>query len=124
MNIVHITTRLAWNDARDRGEYVTPGLKSEGFIHCSTYAQAVPVAEKYYKGQKGLVLLIIDSGRLAAGLKWEPPAEGAPPPGVPDGDMFPHIYGPINLDAVVEAVDFNPGPNNQFSLPPALLADH
>jgi len=124
MNIVHITSRQAWDDARESGEYVAPSLKSAGFIHCSTYAQAVPVAEKYYKGQTGLVLLVIDPGRLASGLKWEPPAEGAPPPGVPDGDMFPHIYGPINLDAVVEAVDFNPDPNNHFSLPPSLLADH
>jgi uncharacterized protein (DUF952 family) len=124
MNIVHITSRLAWDDARKSGEYVAPSLKSAGFIHCSTYAQALPVAEKYYKGQTGLVLLVIDPSRLASGLKWEPSAEGAPPPGVPDGDMFPHIYGPINLDAVVEAVDFNPGPNNHFSLPPSLLADH
>ena len=124
MNIVHITSRLAWIDAGHAGQYVAPSLKSDGLIHCSTYAQTLPVAEKYYKGQTGLVLLVIDPLRLTSGLKWEPPAEGAPPPGVPAGDAFPHIYGPINLDAVVEALDFSPGPDDHFSLPPSLLTDH
>lgn len=123
MNIVHISSRKAWIEATHAGEYVAPSLKSEGFIHCSTYVQILPVAEKYYKGQTGLVLLVIDPARLNSGLKWEPPAEGAPPPGVPAGDAFPHIYGPINLEAVVEVLDFAPGPNDRFSLPKSLRTD-
>jgi uncharacterized protein (DUF952 family) len=124
VNIIHITSRTAWISAVQAGQYVAPSLKSDGFIHCSTISQVLPVAEKYYKGQTGLVLLVIDPLRLASGMKWEPPAEGAPPPGVPVGDPFPHIYGLINLDAVVETLDFEPGPNGNFSLPPSLLADH
>ncbi len=81
------------------------------------------MAEKYYKGQSGLVLLVIDPRRLTSDLKWEPPAEGAPPPGVPAGETFPHIYGPINLDAILQAVDFEPGPDDHFSLPSALLPE-
>jgi uncharacterized protein (DUF952 family) len=92
-------------------------------IHCSTYSQVLPVAEKFYKGQPGLVLLVIDPRRLTSDLKWEPPAEGAPPPGVRPGELFPHIYGLINLDAIVQALDFDPGPNGKFILPASLLAD-
>jgi uncharacterized protein (DUF952 family) len=124
LNIVHITSRKAWKDAIIAGEYIAPSLESEGLIHCSTYSQAIPVAEKYYKGQSGLVLLVIDPGRLTSDLKWEPPAEGAPPPGVRAGEMFPHIYGPINLDAVVQALDFEPNSNDHFTMPPALLPEN
>jgi uncharacterized protein (DUF952 family) len=124
VNIIHITSWTAWASAVQAGQYAAPSLSSEGFIHCSTISQVVPVAEKYYNGQTGLVLLVIDPQRLAFALKWEPPAEGAPPPGVPEGDPFPHIYGPINLDAVVETLDFEPGPNGQFILPPSLPTDH
>ncbi len=123
MNIVHITSRQAWMDARQSGQYIAPSLTSEGFIHCSTYAQALPVAEKFYKGQTGLVLLVIDPARLDSGLKWEPP-DGAPPPGVQAAELFPHVYGPINLEAIVQILNFAPSPDGHFVLPPALITDH
>jgi uncharacterized protein (DUF952 family) len=109
--IFHITTRKAWEDARTKGEYTVESLASEGFIHCSTLAQVLPVADKFYKGQSGLVLLVIEPALLSSTLKWEPPSGGTPPPGVPAGDPFPHIYGPINLDAVVKPLDFEPNPD-------------
>lgn len=119
MNIVHITTRKAWIDATRAGQYSAPSLGEEGFIHGSTIKQVLPVASKYYKGQGGLVLLEIDPKRLSSELKWEPPT-GGPLPGVPEEDAFPHIYGPINLDAVVQVLDFDPDPNGEFSLPASL----
>jgi uncharacterized protein (DUF952 family) len=121
--ILHITSLQAWKEGIIAGLYTAPSLESEGFIHCSTYSQVLPVAEKYYKGQTGLVLLVIDPRRLDPDLKWEPPAEGAPPPGVRPGEAFPHIYGPINLEAIVQAMDFVPGPNGQFTLPASLITD-
>lgn len=119
MNIYHIASRTDWVAATRAGQYVAPSFASDGFIHCSTAAQVVPVAEKFYNGQTGLVLLVIDPERLVADLKWEPSAEGAPPPGVPADDSFPHIYGPINLDAVVQIVDFEPAADGNFA-PPTL----
>jgi uncharacterized protein (DUF952 family) len=116
--IYHITSRRAWREAQQRGDYQTDNLETEGFIHCSTGAQVLPVAEKYYPGQHGLLLLVIDPARLASELKWEPPAEGNPPPGVPEGDLFPHIYGPLNLDAVVKVHDLEANPDGHYSLPP------
>jgi uncharacterized protein (DUF952 family) len=115
--IFHITTRADWEAAQTKGEYTADSLQSEGFIHCSTLAQVLPVAEKFYKGQGGLVLLMIEPTLLSSDLKWEPPSGGTPPPGVPEGDKFPHIYGPINLDAVVNVLDFIRDANGDFQLP-------
>jgi uncharacterized protein (DUF952 family) len=115
--IYHITSRSAWNEARERGDYRADSLETEGFIHCSTEQQVVPVASKYYAGQNDLLLLVIEPALLEADLKWEPPAEGAPPPGVAEGDLFPHIYGPINLDAIVKVFDLEASPDGKYSLP-------
>ena len=115
--IYHITSRQAWNDARERGEYRAESLESEGFIHCSTESQVVPVAQKYYKGAQDLYLLVIEPALLSSDLKWEPPSGGAPPAGVSEGDLFPHIYGPINLDAVVQVFDLLSNVDGKFHFP-------
>lgn len=115
--IYHITSRRAWQEAQQRGEYRTDSLESEGFIHCSTQTQVLPVAEKYYKGQQDNLLLVIDPSLLTSELRWEPPSGGASPPGVPDGELFPHIYGPINLDAVVKVYDLESNPDGSYKLP-------
>ncbi len=115
--IYHITSRTAWNQARQRGDYRAESLETEGFIHCSTDEQVIPVVEKFYSGQNGLILLVIEPDRLTSDLKWEPPAEGAPPPGVPKDALFPHIYGPINLEAVVRVFDLQSQPDGKYKFP-------
>jgi uncharacterized protein (DUF952 family) len=114
VNIYHITTRTAWVEATRTGAYTADSLDSEGFIHCSTAAQILPVAEQYYRGQTGLVLLVIDTQHLAAEVKWE---RSVPPAGVPESATFPHVYGPIGLEAVVHTLDLAAGPDGRFSLP-------
>jgi uncharacterized protein (DUF952 family) len=116
--IFHITTRNDWNAAQAKRTYTAPSLATEGFIHCSTLSQVLPVAGNFYKGQTGLSLLVIDPTLLSSTLKWEPPSGGTPPPGVPVGEMFPHIYGPINLNAVTKVVDLESNPDGTFRLPP------
>jgi uncharacterized protein (DUF952 family) len=120
MNILHITSHKAWIEATRAGQYSHPSLETEGFIHGSTITQVLPVAAKFYKGQPGLVLLEIDPKRLASELRWESPTGGGPPEGVPEGEAFPHIYGPINLDAVLQVVDLEPDKDGNFTLPPSL----
>ena len=115
--IYHITSLGEWQAAQQRGEYRAASLETEGFIHCSTETQVLPVAEKYYRGRGRLPLLAIDPTRLSSELRWEPPSGGAPPPGVPEGELFPHIYGPINLDAVVKVFDLEPSPEGKHTLP-------
>lgn len=113
--VLHITTRDAWQAAQVAGAYRGDTLDTEGFIHCSTPAQVVPVADSYYRGQAGLVLLCIDAARVQAEVRYESPAPGA-------DARYPHVYGPVNLDAVVRVVDFPPNPDGTFTLP-AEVAD-
>jgi len=115
--IFHITSQTAWDEAQQRGDYRAESLVTEGFIHCSTLSQVLPVANLYYKGQSGLILLEIEPTLLSSTLKWEPPSGGAPPPGVAEGEMFPHVYGPINVDAVTRVVDLVSKPDGTFDLP-------
>jgi uncharacterized protein (DUF952 family) len=117
MMIYHITTRKAWRAALATGDYRTEGLATDGFIHCSTLPQILPVAEYLFKDKRRLVILLIKPARLSSTLKWEPPSGGTPPPGVPAGDTFPHIYGPIDLDAVKRVLDLERNPDGVFELP-------
>jgi len=115
--IYHLTSPQAWREAQQRGEYRVESLETEGFIHCSTETQVLPVAETYYKGFPDMVLLKIDPARLSSELRWEPPTGGAPPPGVPEGELFPHVYGPLNLDAVMKVYDLEANSDGSYKTP-------
>jgi uncharacterized protein (DUF952 family) len=105
--IYHITTKQAWADAQAKDEYTAPSLQTEGFIHCSTAKQVAHVANAFYRTQKNLVLLKLDENRIKPQVKWEAPA-GPPANGISESDLFPHIYGVINLDAVDSIINFQP----------------
>ena len=92
--IYHVTTKALWDQAIQKGFYETPSLAAEGFIHNSTAAQVPAVLDRYYKDQTDLLLLYIDETKLEAPLRYELA------PSV--NEMFPHVFGPINLEAVVE----------------------
>lgn len=115
--IFHITSRSDWREALQRGDYRAESLETEGFIHCSTDVQVLPVAEKYYPGQRNLLVLQIDPARLSPELKWEPPSGGAPPAGVAEGELFPHVYGPIDLDAIVKIFDLETNADGKHNIP-------
>jgi uncharacterized protein (DUF952 family) len=120
VNIYHITSRSAWIESTRSGSYAADSLESEGFIHCSTSAQVLPVAQQYYRGQTGLVLLVIDTRRLEVPVKWE---QSVPPPGVHESAAFPHVYGPIGLEAIAACLDFEPDARGEFVLPPLPAED-
>jgi uncharacterized protein (DUF952 family) len=117
--VLHLASNDAWLAAVKSGTYQADSLSTEGFIHCSKPSQIVDVANTFYRGQQGLVLLVIDPSKLESELKWEPPAEPEPTH-AREGDLFPHIYGPLNLDAVDKVLAFEPAPDGSFSLPPEL----
>lgn len=108
--IVHITTAAEWAAAQRDGAYRAPSLDTDGFIHLSRADQVVRVADAAFRGREDLVLLAVDPERLSAPVRWEP-AE--------DGETFPHVYGPIEVAAVVAVVAFPEGPSG-FSLPQAI----
>jgi uncharacterized protein (DUF952 family) len=99
--IVHITERSLWEAARERGTYETSTrgrtLQEEGFIHFSTREQLPRIAEFLYGDYDGpdeLVVLVVDPALVGAPVKYE-----AVEPG---GEEFPHVYGPVPAEAVVD----------------------
>lgn len=118
--IFHILKKHEWQQAVERGYYEPPSLQSEGFVHCSTREQTLATAERYFRGQPDLVLLCLDPSRLAAEVRLEPPANPTNPHAERARELFPHVYGPINLDAVLRAVDFPCDSNGSFHWPPGI----
>jgi uncharacterized protein (DUF952 family) len=107
--IFHITTREAWERAKPEGSYRPEGFATEGFIHCSAREQVVRVADERFRGQRGLVLLCIDEERVAAEIVYENLEGGR--------ELFPHIYGALNVRAVVDVLEFEPGADGRFAFP-------
>lgn len=97
--IYHITTNSEWKDAVNKGFYTTPSLKTEGFIHCSKEEQVKGVLGRYFSGKNDLVKLTIDTEKLQSELQYDVA------PSV--NEEFPHVYGPINLDAVTAVEKIN-----------------
>lgn len=94
--IYHVTTSAEWESAKAKGFYEHPSLKDEGFIHCSQEQQVAGVLERYFADQTDLVKLVIDTDKLTSKyvFDWSPSTQ----------DTFPHIYGPINTDAVIDVI--------------------
>lgn len=108
--LVHITRQTQWDGVSGR-EYRGDTLASEGFIHCSTRDQVVRVANARFHGERGLVLLCIAPERVRAEIRYE---------AAENGERFPHVYGALNVDAVVQVLEFPPGADGSFSVPAAL----
>lgn len=95
--IYHVTTGEEWSNAKKKGFFESASLKQEGFIHCSQEEQVAAVIERYFAGKTGLVKLVIDTDKLTCKyvFEWSPSTK----------DTFPHVYGPVNIDAVIEVRD-------------------
>jgi uncharacterized protein (DUF952 family) len=113
--IYHIATRADWERALADGEYtrssVDKTLAEEGFIHASQASQVARTANRFYRDVAGdLVLLVIDPVLLRAEVRYEE---------VPGAELpFPHVYGPLNVDAVIDARPLAPGPDGVFAFTP------
>src|SRR5579871_6169690 len=110
--IYHIAIRADWEQALADGVYtrssVDTTLAEEGFIHASQESQVARTANKFYRDVPGdLLILVIDPGLLRSEVRYEP---------VPGAELpFPHIYGPLNVDAVVETRPLAAGPDGSFT---------
>jgi uncharacterized protein (DUF952 family) len=109
--IYHIAAVADWERARRDGRYTTStrgrALAEEGFIHASTAPQVAAVANAFYQGESDLLLLVIDPERVTAEIRHEQVPGHALP--------YPHIYGPLNISAVVRTRPFEPGPDGRFT---------
>jgi uncharacterized protein (DUF952 family) len=102
--LVHLCQYNEWQDAQDQGILLSKSLIQEGFIHCSQPEQILQVANRFYQGIFGLVLLWIDPENITSDIRWE----------LSDGALYPHIYGPINLDAVISVTDIKPDDDGTY----------
>lgn len=111
--MLHIISRDEWSLVRELGlPYRQPGFEQSGFTHLSTRSLVLTAAARFYADRDDLVLLVIDPRRLSAEVRWEAGV-------APDHDKrFPHLYGPMELDAVVAVVDFPVTADGGFELPP------
>ena len=116
MKIFHIVSQSAWQAGQP---YRSESLTREGFIHFSRLDQVLGVANAFYSGQRGLLLLEVDPQRLTSELRWEAPVHPATPANgsLPPADLFPHLYGPLNPEAVLAAHPFEPRADGTFALP-------
>lgn len=114
--IYHLTFRKNWRHALATGPYTDRSLEKDGFIHCSTGEQLIPVAMEFFPGRRKLTILVIDETRLTSPVKWEKSADG-PPAGLPPNAKFPHVYGPINHEAVIKTLDMERDAEDVFVLP-------
>ena len=104
--IYHLAPVSDWEAAGGLEEYAAESLESEGFIHCSKdHSQAVEVANRLFKGRDDMLVLELDVDRLVSPIKHEAARSGA---------VYPHIYGPINNDAVVGVLGLITGEDGQF----------
>jgi uncharacterized protein (DUF952 family) len=108
--IYHMCQAEEWALALAEGRYDGSSQdKADGFIHFSTKKQVWTSAAKHRKGQPGILLLCVKTKKLGDALKWEP-SRG--------GDLFPHLYGPLDPDAVVETVPLPLGDDGVHVFPP------
>ena len=108
--IYHFCPRVDWEAAQRAGSYTAESLTAQGFIHCSPLDHVHVTATTIARGRTDLVLLEVDESRVDAPTVWE---DGDPPD--PTGRQFPHVYGPIPLDAVVRVRDFRPAADGSFA---------
>mgnify|MGYP001161685921 FL=1 len=107
--IYHITTQTEWQQAQKNGEYIPKAFSSDGFIHCSDHYQIEDTANRFYTSTPDLIVLEIDPDKLVAPLVYE---------NLEGGEMtFPHVYGHLNLDAVVSAFEFERTSAGKLGLP-------
>jgi uncharacterized protein (DUF952 family) len=105
--IYHLIKQADWEAARVAAEYRAESLAAEGFIHCSEdKAQLLRVANRLYGGRKDMLTLEVDTDRLTSPVKREPSRSG---------EIYPHIYGPLNTSAVIRVLSLPLDADGKFA---------
>ena len=106
--IFHLITETDWQTAGPAGEWRPPSLADEGFVHCSKdQDQLFRVAQRLYAGRDDLLALELDTAKLTHSVITEPSRSG---------ELYPHIYGPLELAAVQQVWRLTPDANGNFTL--------
>lgn len=102
-----LCTPEAYQQANRQGQFTTDSLTTEGFIHASPAHQLNRVANAYFLEQAELLLLSITVDALQSELRWEPSTHG---------ELYPHLYGPLNLEAIIQAEAFTRQAHGAFEI--------
>jgi len=106
MMIYKVCSKTVWEEIRSLTSWNgSPHDRRDGFIHFSTASQLEGTVRKHYAGQTDLMLLAICADSLGDALKWEPSR---------DGDLFPHLYGPLPISTVASAQDLVISPDGMI----------
>ncbi|MBN1813927.1 MAG: DUF952 domain-containing protein [Anaerolineae bacterium] len=104
--IYHLVTESEFRAQAKGIEYIPTRFDQDGFIHCTGEPDTLlAVANDYFSSvEESVLVLVIETAKLTAEVRFEPPAsiEGSGTSHLEGGQLFPHIYGPLNLDAVTE----------------------
>ncbi len=92
MLIYHIVLPDVWEEFKDETFYEAASLQTEGFIHCSFAVQLDAVLARYYSDARDVLVLTVETEKLTSRLVNEPST---------NNEIYPHIYGTINRDAIV-----------------------
>ncbi|MDA0798167.1 MAG: DUF952 domain-containing protein [Chloroflexi bacterium] len=105
--LIHVTTQEAWDSAGGSGRYFPPGFDAEGFIHCCHRSQLERVLSDHFAAQVEVLLLVLEPSQITADIRYERAA---------NGDDYPHIYGPIQPQAVTQSISA-PKVDGEWQLP-------
>ena len=106
--IFHLTTTGEWKTHQNAGLYEPKTIEEQGFIHCCYGNQVGSIANRYFKGERDLLLIVIDLASLEAPVKKEEAGD--------NGEKFPHVYGAINIDAVIDKIKLEPDEDGTFEI--------
>lgn len=106
--LFHITTKEDWKTHQSDGNYEPESLDSQGFIHCSRGDQLEDTANRLFAGKQEFLLLVIDVSSLRPQVKYELNED--------TGLKFPHIYGPLNTNAVIDKIDIQAEDDGKFKI--------
>jgi uncharacterized protein (DUF952 family) len=106
--IFHITTNEEFNTFKKNGNYEPESLDEKGFIHCSSGHQVEDIANEKFSGHEKILLLVIDVTALNSKIKYEKDSES--------GKKYPHIYGPLDTNAIIDKIEVLPEDDGQFKI--------
>lgn len=104
--IFHLLPEKEWKKRQKQGQYRSPELEEEGFIHCSTGSQVEQTANRHFPGIRKLLLLVIDISSLDPELRYEEAGD----------ETYPHVFGPINAGAVLDRIPLRPEEDGTFKI--------
>lgn len=117
MYILHLVPAAYFHSLPAAEPYLPAEFAADGFIHCTREPEVLlEVANRFYRHAPGdMLVLVIDTEKVAAEVKWEPPTHPDGTPTQPGNErLFPHIYGPLNRGAIIEMHPAARAPDGAF----------